>query len=44
MTTLISSQKEKLPYNTQQWQQGYQSQPKEYDYFIDEIEGKVPEA
>ena len=44
MTTLISSKKGKLPYNTQQWQQGYQSQPNEYDYFIDEIEGKVPEA
>ncbi|MDJ0662750.1 MAG: carotenoid oxygenase family protein [Crocosphaera sp.] len=43
MTSLISSQKENLVYDRQQWQQGYQSQPNEYDYFIDEIEGKVPE-
>ena len=30
------------PYNRQEWQKGYQSQPKEYDYWIDEIEGEIP--
>ncbi|MDJ0842957.1 carotenoid oxygenase family protein [Crocosphaera sp.] len=44
MTSLITSRPEELSYDRQQWRQGYQSQPNEYDYFIDEIEGKVPEA
>ncbi|MGQ4645820.1 carotenoid oxygenase family protein [Lyngbya aestuarii] len=32
------------PYNREDWQKGYQSQPKEYDYWIDDIEGEVPVA
>ncbi len=43
MTTLIGKNTQNQSYNRQQWQQGYQSQPNEYDYFIDEIEGKIPE-
>ncbi|MFW6264035.1 MAG: carotenoid oxygenase family protein [Cyanobacteriota bacterium] len=31
------------PYNQEEWKQGYESQPKEYDYWIDEIEGKIPQ-
>ena len=30
------------PYNQQDWQKGYQSQPHEYDYWIDDIEGEIP--
>ena len=29
-------------YNRQDWQQGYQSQPQEYDYWVDDIEGEIP--
>ncbi|WP_107669130.1 carotenoid oxygenase family protein [Cyanothece sp. BG0011] len=43
MTNLMSQEKETLCYDRQQWRQGYQSQPNEYDYFIEDIEGKVPE-
>ena len=43
MTTLIGKNTHDQSYNRQQWQQGYQSQPNEYDYFIDEIEGEIPE-
>ncbi|MGH2416118.1 MAG: carotenoid oxygenase family protein, partial [Microcystaceae cyanobacterium] len=30
------------PYNRQEWQKGYQSQPHEYDYWVDDIEGEIP--
>ncbi|MGK7955805.1 MAG: carotenoid oxygenase family protein [Crocosphaera sp.] len=43
MTSLITKFDQNLPYDREQWQQGYQSQPNEYDYFIDQIDGKVPE-
>ena len=43
MTNLITKQTENKPYNRQQWQQGYESQPNEYDYFINDIDGKIPE-
>ncbi|MGK7939692.1 MAG: carotenoid oxygenase family protein [Crocosphaera sp.] len=43
MTNLITQKTQNKPYNRQQWQQGYQSQPNEYDYFIDDIEGEIPE-
>lgn len=43
MTISINKKKENLSFNRQQWQQGYQSQPNEYEYFIEDIEGKVPE-
>ncbi|MBW4618229.1 MAG: carotenoid oxygenase family protein [Cyanosarcina radialis HA8281-LM2] len=31
-----------LPYNMEEWEQGYRSQPHEYDYWIDEVEGQIP--
>ena len=42
MTNLTPEKIKKPSYDRQQWQQGYQSQPNEYDYFIDEIEGEIP--
>ncbi|MEW6493484.1 MAG: carotenoid oxygenase family protein [Cyanobacteriota bacterium] len=32
------------PYERNEWKKGYQSQPNEYDYWIDEIEGEIPAA
>lgn len=32
-----------LSYDLQQWSQGYQSQPHEYDYWIEDIEGEIPQ-
>jgi all-trans-8'-apo-beta-carotenal 15,15'-oxygenase len=29
-------------YNRQDWQKGYQSQPNEYDYKVEDIEGQIP--
>lgn len=29
-------------YTRQDWQRGYESQPQEFDYWIDNIEGKIP--
>ena len=29
-------------YNPEQWKQGYLSQPQEYDYWVDDIEGEIP--
>ncbi|MEB3232486.1 MAG: carotenoid oxygenase family protein [Leptolyngbyaceae bacterium] len=31
-----------LSYKPEDWQQGYRSQPNEYDYWIDDIEGVIP--
>ncbi len=33
-----------LPYERNDWKKGYQSQPNEYDYWIDDIEGEIPSA
>lgn len=33
-----------LPYELKDWQKGYESQPNEYDYWIDDIEGEIPEG
>lgn len=33
-----------VPYNRNDWKRGYQSQPNEYDYWIDDIEGEIPTA
>ena len=30
-------------YTREDWQRGYESQPNEYDYWIDDIEGEIPE-
>ncbi|MEA5533321.1 carotenoid oxygenase family protein [Crocosphaera sp. XPORK-15E] len=43
MTTSIEKNTKNQPYNRQEWQQGYQSQPNEYNYWIDEIEGIIPD-
>ncbi|MGB3403813.1 MAG: carotenoid oxygenase family protein [Microcoleaceae cyanobacterium] len=46
MTPLETSQSnstvEQQSYTHQDWQQGYQSQPNEYDYWIEDIEGVIP--
>ncbi|MDJ0727427.1 MAG: carotenoid oxygenase family protein [Prochloraceae cyanobacterium] len=31
------------PYDREQWGKGYQSLPQEYEYWIDEIEGEIPQ-
>jgi all-trans-8'-apo-beta-carotenal 15,15'-oxygenase len=33
-----------VPYDRNDWRKGYQSQPNEYDYWIDDIEGEIPAA
>jgi all-trans-8'-apo-beta-carotenal 15,15'-oxygenase len=33
---------EMASYNRQDWIQGYKSQPQEYEYWIDDIEGQIP--
>lgn len=33
-----------LPYERNGWKKGYESQPNEYDYWIDDIEGEIPAA
>ncbi|MGK7881076.1 MAG: carotenoid oxygenase family protein, partial [Crocosphaera sp.] len=43
MTNLIIEDKQNLSYDPEKWQQGYQSQPNEYEYFVEDIEGKIPE-
>jgi all-trans-8'-apo-beta-carotenal 15,15'-oxygenase len=32
-----------VPFQRNDWKRGYESQPNEYDYWIDDIEGKIPE-
>lgn len=39
MKTLPS---EALSYNRNDWQRGYLSQPQEFDYWIDEVDGQIP--
>jgi all-trans-8'-apo-beta-carotenal 15,15'-oxygenase len=29
-------------YNNEEWQRGYESQPNEYDYWVDDVEGEIP--
>ncbi len=40
--TLQATTESTNTYDQEQWQQGYTSQTKEYDYWIDEIEGEIP--
>lgn len=40
--TLQSTVSSATTYDYQDWQQGYRSQPQEFDYWIDEIEGQIP--
>jgi all-trans-8'-apo-beta-carotenal 15,15'-oxygenase len=42
MTTSPTSPIDNLPYNLDQWKQGYRSQKQEYDYQITEIDGQIP--
>ncbi|GBF79580.1 carotenoid oxygenase family protein [Aphanothece sacrum] len=42
MTNLLTKNENERSYNLEQWKQGYQSQPHEYDYFIDDIDGEIP--
>jgi all-trans-8'-apo-beta-carotenal 15,15'-oxygenase len=41
--TLISESPKNQSYSRQDWQKGYESQPNEDDYVIEDIEGKIPE-
>ncbi|MEO8892243.1 MAG: carotenoid oxygenase family protein, partial [Coleofasciculaceae cyanobacterium] len=31
-----------VPYQRNDWKRGYESQPDEYDYEIEEVEGEIP--
>jgi all-trans-8'-apo-beta-carotenal 15,15'-oxygenase len=42
MQNLVRQEENCKSYDRQEWQKGYQSQPNEYDYWIDEIEGEIP--
>ena len=42
MKSLSSTAPQETTYNLDDWQRGYESQPQEYDYWIDEIEGEIP--
>lgn len=45
MTNLLptlSTVSEPLSYNRTEWSKGYLSQPNEYDYWIEDIEGEIP--
>ena len=33
-----------VPYARNDWKRGYESQPNEYDYWIDDVEGEIPAA
>ncbi|NJK39841.1 MAG: carotenoid oxygenase family protein [Oscillatoriales cyanobacterium RM2_1_1] len=42
--SLETSQSSVLSYDPKDWQQGYRSQPNEYDYWIEDIDGEIPMA
>ncbi len=43
MTTLDAKKTKNIKsYTREDWQKGYESQPKEYDYWIEDIEGEIP--
>ncbi|GAB4542773.1 MAG: carotenoid oxygenase family protein [Pleurocapsa sp.] len=42
MTDTITKADNHQSYNLQQWQQGYESQPNEYQYEIKDLEGTIP--
>ena len=42
MTNTINQPVQNQTYNIEEWKRGYDSQPKEYEYEITEIEGKIP--
>ena len=43
MTNLLENNLIKKSTKVKDWAKGYQSQPNEYDYWIDEVEGVIPE-
>jgi all-trans-8'-apo-beta-carotenal 15,15'-oxygenase len=43
MQNLIEREENFQAYNQEEWQGGYESQPEEYEYWIDEIEGEIPQ-
>ena len=40
---MTNLQTQKPTYTREDWQRGYESQTKEHDYWIDDIEGEIPE-
>jgi all-trans-8'-apo-beta-carotenal 15,15'-oxygenase len=42
MTQLLNQEKITKSYSLKDWQKGYESQPNEYDYWIEDIEGEIP--
>jgi all-trans-8'-apo-beta-carotenal 15,15'-oxygenase len=44
MTDTIAQPIQQLAYDLEQWKRGYDSQPNEYEYQIEEIEGTIPQA
>lgn len=41
-TQLLDQDKNTKSYSLKDWQKGYESQPNEYDYYIEDIEGEIP--
>ncbi|MDJ0570948.1 MAG: carotenoid oxygenase family protein [Pleurocapsa sp. MO_192.B19] len=42
MTNTITKKANNQPYNIEEWKRGYDSQPNEYEYEIENIEGEIP--
>ncbi len=42
MKNTISQPANPLSYSIKDWAKGYLSQPNEYDYWIEDIEGEIP--
>ncbi len=43
MTNTLPKKTLEKSYNPQEWRKGYESQPQEYNYWIDDIEGEIPQ-
>ncbi len=42
MTDTVISKSDRQSYNSEEWKRGYESQPHEYEYYIEDIEGQIP--
>lgn len=42
MENLLTKESANKSYNREEWKRGYDSQPNEYDYWVDNIEGEIP--
>jgi len=42
MENLLTKESTNKSYNPEEWKRGYDSQPNEYDYWVDNIEGEIP--